>query len=77
LSEDNYSAQVLVEGAMYWVYENWTVWPKKALIHLAACSFSNDGKGLGGGTNARNSRWYGPFTFGAGGDGIGNIDKDV
>jgi F-type H+-transporting ATPase subunit beta len=43
----------------YYVYENWTV--KKARIHLASCSYCNDGRGIHLGAGDRNGQWYGPF----------------
>lgn len=45
----------------YWVYENWTA-EQKAVIHVAHCSFCNDGRGVHPGSTERNGRWHGPFS---------------
>ena len=43
----------------YWVYENWTV--RRARMHMAGCSFCNNGKGFRQEDSGRNGRWLGPF----------------
>lgn len=43
----------------YWVYENWT--QQRIRVHQAGCTFCNDGKGIGRGTNGTNDAWYGRF----------------
>ena len=44
---------------MWWVYENLP--RRRGRIHVASCSFCNDGQGLHDST-APTGRWYGPFT---------------
>lgn len=43
----------------YYVYENWTV--HKARIHLADCSYCNNGNGIHHDTGEKNGKWHGPF----------------
>lgn len=43
----------------YYIYENWT--HKKAVIHLAECSFCNQGRGAHIGSSDINGQWLGPF----------------
>lgn len=45
----------------YWVYENWTIRPQKAVIHDGACRHCQHGKGQHGTTNEANGRWHGPY----------------
>lgn len=45
----------------YWVYENWTVRPKKAKVHIGQCSFCNEGRGTDRGARHRNGDWHGPL----------------
>ena len=46
----------------FYVYENWTVSPKKAIVHLGACSFCNSGRGVHQRASGRNGRWHGPYS---------------
>lgn len=46
----------------FWVYENWTVRPKKAKVHAGQCSFSNKGRGTDRGIRHRNGDWHGPIS---------------
>ena len=48
-------------NSSYYVYENWTVRPKKAIVHSGNCSFCNSGRGIRQSTTGRNGRWHGPF----------------
>ena len=43
---------------MYWVYEDEIT--KSARIHLASCSYCNDGMGKKG-VRLPDNRWHGPF----------------
>ena len=45
--------------AEYWVYENWT--HKRARLHLAECSFCNNGRGAQRVASGHNGQWHGPF----------------
>ena len=45
----------------YWVYENWVA-ESKAVIHLGACRFCNEGAGTGRNVRGeRNGKWHGRF----------------
>ena len=46
----------------FYVYENWRVSPKKAIVHLGACSFCNSGRGLHRRASGQNGRWHGPYS---------------
>lgn len=46
----------------YWVYENWT--HRRARMHVAGCSFCNEGRGVQKDDSGRNGRWFGPFAEG-------------
>ena len=43
----------------YWVYENNI--HKKTRVHLASCSFCQNGRGIHGGGKRRSGIWFGPF----------------
>jgi hypothetical protein len=43
----------------YWVYENWT--HKRARMHVAGCSFCNNGRSTQPEGSGRNGQWLGPF----------------
>lgn len=45
----------------YYVFENWSVRPKKSRVHIADCIWCNHGKGIHAEASGRNSRWHGPF----------------
>ncbi len=45
----------------YWVYENWTVRPQKAVIHYGDCRHCNHGKGQHGVTSEEHGCWHGAY----------------
>lgn len=45
----------------FWVYENWTVRPQKAVIHAGECRHCNHGMGKNGTTNETHGCWHGPY----------------
>lgn len=47
-----------------WIYENWRANGHRATVHVASCAHCNAGAGRGGGTDAANGRWHGPFLTG-------------
>jgi hypothetical protein len=47
-----------------WIYENWRAHGHRAAVHVSSCAHCNAGAGRGGGTDAANGRWHGPFLTG-------------
>jgi hypothetical protein len=45
----------------YYVYENWSAGPHKAVLHRGSCGQCNAGKGRPTGHDANHSRWHGPY----------------
>lgn len=51
----------LVNGARFYIYENWQAGPRKAVIHRGSCGHCNDGSGKAGGYNRNHAQWHGPY----------------
>ncbi|WP_423908296.1 Sec-independent protein translocase protein TatB [Candidatus Spongiihabitans sp.] len=43
----------------YYIYENWA--NQSATIHVGACRFCNNGRGLADGSDPKHAAWHGPF----------------
>ena len=43
----------------YYIYENWV--NQSATIHVGACRFCNNGRGLADGSDPKHAAWHGPF----------------
>jgi len=55
------SAPIAVAAGEYYVYENWSAGPHKAVLHRGSCGQCNAGKGRPSGHDANHSRWHGPY----------------
>lgn len=46
----------------YYIYENWTAGPHKAVVHCAGCMYCNHGLGQSkGGYDRAHGKWHGPY----------------
>jgi 4-hydroxy-tetrahydrodipicolinate synthase len=45
----------------FYVYENWSAGPHKAMLHRASCGQCSSGKGRPSGHDPNHSRWHGPY----------------
>jgi 4-hydroxy-tetrahydrodipicolinate synthase len=45
----------------FYIYENWTAGPHKAMLHRASCGQCSSGKGRPAGHDPNHSRWHGPY----------------
>ena len=48
-------------AAEFYIYENWSAGPHKAMLHRASCGQCNSGKGRPSGHDPNHSRWHGPY----------------
>src|ERR1700722_6074929 len=48
-------------AAEFYVYENWSAGPHKAMLHRASCGQCSSGKGRPSGHDPNHSRWHGPY----------------
>jgi hypothetical protein len=46
----------------FYVYENWSAGPHKAILHRASCGQCSSGKGRPTGHDPNHSRWHGPYS---------------
>ena len=47
----------------FYIYENWRVRPRKALIHLGSGRYCKNGQGRNKGNyNRKNAKWHGPYS---------------
>jgi 4-hydroxy-tetrahydrodipicolinate synthase len=49
-------------SAEFYVYENWSAGPHKAILHRASCGQCSSGKGRPTGHDPNHSRWHGPYS---------------
>jgi 4-hydroxy-tetrahydrodipicolinate synthase len=49
-------------AAEFYVYENWSAGPHKAILHRASCGQCSSGKGRPTGHDPNHSRWHGPYS---------------
>ena len=52
---------VVAAAGDFYVYENWTAGPHKAVLHRGSCGQCNAGKGRPAGYDANHARWHGPY----------------
>jgi 4-hydroxy-tetrahydrodipicolinate synthase len=45
----------------FYIYENWSAGPHKAILHRASCGQCSSGKGRPTGHDPAHSRWHGPY----------------
>ena len=50
------------DAPSFFVYENWSAGPHKAVLHRSACGQCNSGKARPAGHSANHARWHGPYT---------------
>jgi 4-hydroxy-tetrahydrodipicolinate synthase len=55
------AAPLPVSAGEFFVYENWSAGPHKAVLHRSSCGQCNAGKGRPAGHDANHSRWHGPY----------------
>jgi 4-hydroxy-tetrahydrodipicolinate synthase len=48
-------------AAEFYIYENWSAGPHKAMLHRASCGQCSSGKGRPSGHDPNHSRWHGPY----------------
>jgi 4-hydroxy-tetrahydrodipicolinate synthase len=48
-------------AAEFYIYENWSAGPHKAILHRASCGQCSSGKGRPAGHDPNHSRWHGPY----------------
>ncbi len=46
----------------FYIYENWSAGPHKAMLHRASCGQCSSGKGRPAGHDPNHSRWHGPYS---------------
>jgi 4-hydroxy-tetrahydrodipicolinate synthase len=46
----------------FYVYENWSAGPHKAVLHRSQCGQCNQGKARHAGHSANHARWHGPYS---------------
>ncbi len=52
---------VSAEAHGFYVYENWSAGPHKAVLHRSTCGQCSNGKGRPAGYSANQARWHGPY----------------
>jgi 4-hydroxy-tetrahydrodipicolinate synthase len=50
------------EAAGFFVYENWSAGPHKAVLHRSNCGQCSSGKARPAGHSANHARWHGPYS---------------
>jgi len=50
-----------VHATEFYVYENWSAGPHKAMLHRASCGQCSSGKGRPAGHDPSHSKWHGPY----------------
>jgi 4-hydroxy-tetrahydrodipicolinate synthase len=49
------------DASSFYVYENWSAGPHKAVLHRSACGQCNHGKARPAGHSANHAQWHGPY----------------
>jgi hypothetical protein len=49
------------EAVEFFVYENWTAGPHKAVLHRSSCNQCAHGKGRPAGHDPQHAKWHGPY----------------
>jgi len=55
------AAAVAADAPSFYVYENWSAGPHKAVLHRSACGQCNHGKARPAGHSANHAQWHGPY----------------
>jgi 4-hydroxy-tetrahydrodipicolinate synthase len=56
------TAAAAAEAPAFFVYENWSAGPHKAVLHRSACGQCSHGKGRPAGHSVDHARWHGPYS---------------
>jgi hypothetical protein len=56
------AAAATAEHSGFFVYENWSAGPHKAVLHRSNCSQCSNGKARPAGHSANHARWHGPYS---------------
>jgi 4-hydroxy-tetrahydrodipicolinate synthase len=54
-------ASAAADAPSFYVYENWSAGPHKAVLHRSACGQCNSGKARPAGHSANHAQWHGPY----------------
>ncbi len=54
-------AAATAEAPSFYVYENWSAGPHKAVLHRSSCGQCSNGKARPAGHSANHARWHGPY----------------
>jgi 4-hydroxy-tetrahydrodipicolinate synthase len=54
-------AAASVDAPSFYVYENWSAGPHKAVLHRSSCGQCSNGKARPAGHSANHARWHGPY----------------
>ena len=55
------AAAASADAPSFYVYENWSAGPHKAVLHRSACGQCNHGKARPAGHSANHAQWHGPY----------------
>jgi len=55
------ASAVAADAPSFYVYENWSAGPHKAVLHRSACGQCNHGKARPAGHSADHAQWHGPY----------------
>ncbi len=56
------AAAASADAPSFYVYENWSAGPHKAVLHRSACGQCSNGKARPAGHSANHARWHGPYS---------------
>ncbi len=56
------AAAATADAPSFYVYENWSAGPHKAVLHRSACGQCGNGKARPAGHSASHARWHGPYS---------------
>lgn len=55
------AAAAAADAPSFYVYENWSAGPHKAVLHRSSCGQCSNGKARPAGHSANHARWHGPY----------------
>jgi len=55
------AAGATADAPSFYVYENWSAGPHKAVLHRSSCGHCSNGKARPAGHSANHARWHGPY----------------
>ncbi len=55
------AAAASADAPSFYVYENWSAGPHKAVLHRSSCGQCSNGKARPAGHSANHARWHGPY----------------